>query len=481
MKAISRRRLALLLLALLVAGLPARAAVLARWIQIGPGDFGADPLAGVTVLARALVGQGEACPSLDIDGTPAAMATRFDGIFPAPVSPQPRPAPGFAVKACEAVVPPSHAVARIGGVAMRLPPAAVRRLVVLGDSGCRRAQGKLQDCADPAAFPFARIAARAAAEHPDLVIHVGDYFYRDIGGDPEGPAFPWGDNWPAWQADFFAPAGPLLQAAPWVMIRGNHENCGRGAQGWFALLEPAPLDPALLACRPETEWAGAPFAAAFRPGYVVPLGGRRNLVVFDSSGAPDRPDPARPEPRASIAARYRQEWEAILARLPGGSASLLATHKPLYGMVATAPETAGNTTLQYMIYGTGQGVPPRIGLVLSGHLHAWQHLDFADAARHVPQLVIGTGGDWLDPPLDPTSPVFARRDMVFRLHAAADPAQATEILVRKAFSERRFGYAVLVAVGKGFRITFHDPGGRVLDRCTLTLNRERRLDCAPAG
>ena len=52
---------------------------------------------------------------------------------------------------------------------------------------------------------------------PDLVIHVGDYHYRenacpkDIAGCRDSP---WGYGWDAWDADFFVPARPLLAAAP---------------------------------------------------------------------------------------------------------------------------------------------------------------------------------------------------------------------------------------------------------------------------
>ena len=43
------------------------------------------------------------------------------------------------------------------------------------------------------------------------------------------------DTWAAWQADFFEPAATLLQAAPWVFARGNHELCSRGGT-WLVLL-----------------------------------------------------------------------------------------------------------------------------------------------------------------------------------------------------------------------------------------------------
>ena len=51
---------------------------------------------------------------------------------------------------------------------------------------------------------------------------------------------PYGDNWAVWQKDFFDPAAPLLAAAPWVLVRGNHELCSRGGHGWFRLLDPHP-------------------------------------------------------------------------------------------------------------------------------------------------------------------------------------------------------------------------------------------------
>ena len=65
------------------------------------------------------------------------------------------------------------------GRPMPVVPAIVRRVVVLGDTGCRIQNRTVQDCNNPAAWPFRIIAERAAARRPDLVIHVGDYYYRE--------------------------------------------------------------------------------------------------------------------------------------------------------------------------------------------------------------------------------------------------------------------------------------------------------------
>ena len=99
----------------------------------------------------------------------------------------------------------------------------------------------------------------AAAKRPDLVIHVGDYYYR-VSACPVGRAgcagSPHGDNWPTWQAELFDPGAPLLAAAPWVVVRGNHEVCRRGGPGWFRLLDPYP---ARADCPDRTEPSpGAP-------------------------------------------------------------------------------------------------------------------------------------------------------------------------------------------------------------------------------
>ena len=100
----------------------------------------------------------------------------------------------------------------------RCPKTDSRRIVVVGDTGCRikvlanGAGDPIQDCANPEAWPWPRIAAAAARTRPDLVIHVGDYHYREYCDDAErcrsviahGVVVNYG--WTGWDADFFAPA-----------------------------------------------------------------------------------------------------------------------------------------------------------------------------------------------------------------------------------------------------------------------------------
>ena len=104
----------------------------------------------------------------------------------------------------------------------------------------------IQNCNDPQDWPFPNVAAAAARLKPDLVIDVGDYLYRESpcpAGNSGCAGTPYGDNWPAWKADFFAPAAPLLAAAPWVFVRGNHEDCERTGRGYLRLLGPLAYAP----------------------------------------------------------------------------------------------------------------------------------------------------------------------------------------------------------------------------------------------
>ena len=88
-------------------------------------------------------------------------------------------------------------------------PTTLDRVAVIGDTGCRVSQwDPLQDYDDPAAWPLRTIATDIAASRPHLVVHLGDYLYRESPCPPgEGTcaSSPWGDNQATWQADVFAP------------------------------------------------------------------------------------------------------------------------------------------------------------------------------------------------------------------------------------------------------------------------------------
>src|SRR6516165_7037626 len=194
----------------------AEAKILAQWVQLG-----ADGSSSVRAIAD------DACPSVSFDGIAVPMIVRSE---PAQKLAGVKPAL-FPVFGCEVAVPAGWVAAVLDRKPLPLARPNPQRIVIFGDSGCRLFnRATAQACNDPNSWPFPKIARAAAFSRPDLVIHVGDYEYRETTcpvGNMGCAGSPWGYGWDAWNADFFQPAAPLLAAAPWVMLRGNHENCSR--------------------------------------------------------------------------------------------------------------------------------------------------------------------------------------------------------------------------------------------------------------
>ena len=193
-----------------------------------------------------VVTRAAACPDLAWEGkAPQRMPQRA-----APATPPVRQDSGqadnkaavFDVLTCEATWAQGAAFADVTGQRIQAPKSEIRRIVIVADTGCRlkASENAFQDCNDAAKWPFAQIAQSAAALKPDLVIHIGDMHYRES-PCPAGKAgcakAEWGYGFDAWQADFFKPARPLLAAAPWVFVRGNHESCFRAGQAWFRFFD----------------------------------------------------------------------------------------------------------------------------------------------------------------------------------------------------------------------------------------------------
>ncbi|HZZ86983.1 MAG TPA: hypothetical protein VFE13_01490, partial [Caulobacteraceae bacterium] len=147
-----------------------------------------------------LVTATQVCPAISLDGKATQMALRAG------------PSADFPLRVCQALLPKGIRSASVRGMPLPIPAAEPKRIVIFGDTGCRLKGAEIQDCDKPADWPFAEVVRLAAAHRPDLVIHVGDYYYRESpcpAGRIGCAGTPWGDNWASWDADFFAPAAPL--------------------------------------------------------------------------------------------------------------------------------------------------------------------------------------------------------------------------------------------------------------------------------
>ena len=379
---------------------------------------------------RAVTMPGIPCPQVMADGAPLASKPRG----------APDPADGaYPIQVCVAHAAATARSLTVEGLPAPTLPPTIKRIVVIGDTGCRLKGDSLQDCNDPAKWPFATIARLAAARHPDLVIHVGDYHYRES-PCPAGRAgcagSPYGDNWAVWRKDFFDPAAPLLAAAPWVLVRGNHELCSRGGHGWFRLLDP---HPDAVDCSATT----APYAL-----HIDPL----HLLMFDGADADD--DKAD----AAKVAQYRGQMQTLLTDAPAHA--WLLTHRPVWALAQGSYAKPGDTLNATEQASIRDLVPSNLDMVLSGHVHDFTSYDFG--RNHPAQLVVGEGGDSND--------------------AITQPLTAGTMIdgarLRHGFGVADYGYVVLHRSAGGWSATVYAVTDQVLAHCRL---RGRLLSCNAAS
>jgi hypothetical protein len=418
----------------------------AAWVELGAS--------GRDALVRAVTSDA-VCPAIAIDGRSAAMTLRAAA---GTVAQRPTASDAadskpsaFPVNTCETTLPAGAKQVVVAGRPLPLPRAEPQRIVVLADTGCRmkKADNAFQACSDANAWPFAVIAATAAAMKPDLVIHIGDYHYRenacpkDIKGCADSP---WGYGWDTWEADFFQPAAPLLAAAPWIVVRGNHEECARAGQGWYRFLDVRSYDAARSCDLPAND----PLANFSEP-YAVPLGRDTQLIVFDSSASGTKPI-ATGDARF---AAYRSQFQAVavLAATPGVT-TLFADHHPILALVPASggkPFSAGAalqsvmTTLWPRAY-----YPDGVKVALHGHVHDFQAISFG--SDHPATFVSGNGGDNLDVNLPDPLP--------------ADVSAAPGTLIERISHTNTFGFMLMERDGARWLYKAYTRSGKLLTTCT---------------
>ena len=408
-----------LVVLLLLANSTARAADLpGPWVELA-SDGGLD--------VRSITAPDMACPKVVADGTALTSTIRRkpDGDYP--------------IQVCLAHTTTSTRSIAVDGLPVPVLPGDIKRIVVIGDTGCRLKGTFTQDCNDPVKWPFAVVARLAAGRHPDLVIHVGDYHYRESAcptAQPGCSGSPHGDNWPVWQKDFFNPAAPLLAAAPWVVVRGNHELCSRGGHGWFRLLDPHP---------------DADKCADTTSPYALRLGGL-GLLLFDSA---DADDPTADPTKVTV---YREQLQTLLANAP--LHAWLLTHRPIWALAQGPGVTPGATLNATEQTAINDLVPAGLDMVLSGHIHDFTSYEFGPSRPA--QLVVGEGGDANDAISQPVNPGIVIDGT--RIH--------------RALAIPDYGYVVLHRVSQGWTGTVYALNDQVLARCRL---HGRELACRSAA
>jgi hypothetical protein len=368
------------------------------WVELG----------GSGAVARIIVSRPQDCPSIQIDGRTTKMLLR-------------EPVPDGLRPACEFPIPDAAQSASIEGQGLALPRVNPSRVVVFGDTGCRVKDARVQDCNDPAKWPFETIARQAAAEKPQLMIHVGDYLYREspcpAGSESACGGTPYRDNWEAWQADFFAPAAKLLAAVPWAFSRGNHEDCQRSWRGWFYYLDPRPFNGT---------------CERYSQPYLIKLG-NFELVMLDSS----------PVVEDKLDKQQVDEYSRQLASIHPASAWLVA-HHPFWGFKA-GPEDGQPKPISVPLAAAWEKTKPTgIQLVLSGHIHLFELLSF-DHGRPA-QVVAGDGGT----------------DLAMPIRTSVNGSLVHGASIVTAGSQHEFGYTLLTKGSGNWTLALKSRSGDVL-------------------
>ena len=390
-----------------------------QWVQLGPD--------GAAELRAVVENPATGCPQFEAsDGRRITLSPRA-------------PADGKFALLCSARL-------AVGSNIPGIPPVTLQpqRILVMGDTGCRLLNQAIQNCNNPRDWPFPNVAAAAASLKPDLVIHLGDYQYRESPcppGDQGCAGTSYGDNWPAWKADFFAPAAPLLTAAPWIFVRGNHEECDRAGPGYLRLL-------GHLAWSPDC----APHLAPYR----IKLGDF-SLMVMDNSDASD----------TDVDAAKLPEYQADLAAATAASPVpvWLAMHRPIWaalGVVANIP-AGGNAQIIAASQKTMISKP--VTLMLAGHIHTFEALNYSRngvSGTPPPQVVAGNGGDAL------VSAPANLRGTIFQGNS--------RVSVKDGLSVGGFGFLLFTRNPAGWTIDLYDSGGVAEGECLFTAASDR-LDC----
>jgi hypothetical protein len=369
----------------------------------------------------------------------------------------------FDVLTCEATWPQGARQARVEGIQVPAPRSVVQRIVLVADTGCRMkaSENAFQDCNDPIKWPFAQVAKSAAALKPDLVIHIGDIHYRE---SPCAQAnagcanSPWGYGYDAWNADFFAPAKPLLAAAPWVFVRGNHESCFRAGQGWFRFIDQQPWREARSCNDPAFD-----VDADYSQPYAVLAAPDVQFIVFDSSKTNGKPFSVTDVSYT----KYAQQMQAVAQLTQSQPNSFFMSHHPL---LAVAPvkvpnqfKLAGNQGLQSVLGALypERLFPDNVSVAMHGHVHLFESISFK--SKYPVSLVLGNSGSAIEGLVPDALPSGAT------LYEGAE--------VDDYAARAEYGFATLDRVDSGtpgnWLLTEYTINGLVVIQCAIGSGKSR--------
>lgn len=451
--------------------LAADTGVVAAFTLIAPTS-----VARSNLLARAIVPAATGCPRLRF----TTASGRHRGRPMTLRTPGATTGAAFAnIRACEAPLPGRAVTADVGGTTIpaRLPK-RVDTLALIGDTGCRIKGTNVQDCAND--WPLAQNARSIARADPDAILLVGDYFYREgpcpvgdealCGGSPAPiPGAPFKDTQAGWLEDAIVPMTPMFAAAPLLMLRGNHEACDRGGNGFFLFFDVSPLG--ADACAPVGGVAPTNITPSWRVDLPVVGGRDLRLVAVDSAYGTDYPTVS---PWALTQASEFERAERLASRGPSSTETWMLSHRPVFGLVTDQFSTGPTWTPWGSMdqEAAAEGLLDPYDALVSSHIHVAQAVE---TPGYPAQLVIGNGGTALDPTTGYAIPAFGPL-----LDGAGSPISPSYTPYPNAtyqWTDVRFGHVIATPAAREGRWVFEQraPDGTPFATCTL---RGRAIGCS---
>ncbi|SMC36206.1 metallophosphoesterase family protein [Polynucleobacter kasalickyi] len=406
------------------------------------------------------ISNSSTCPSVQWDSQPPEiMKVRVnEGKIPARNKSELIDA-DFPILTCELVWPKGVKEGKINQQVFKLPPSEIKKIVVVGDTGCRlkAAEKFYQDCNDQVKWPLAKVMAQAAMKNPDLVIHVGDLHYREspcpesLGGCKDSP---WGYGYDAWKADFFDPAKPLLEKAAWVYVRGNHEVCSRAGQGWHRFIDTNSWDEKRSCNNPANDGHGD-----YSEPFSVSLGKAAQFIVFDSSKNGAKQITEKDESFLIYLNQFKKiEQLAVNKRF-----NIFGSHHPLNILL---PAKKKDSESEYQLYPTGftnllaslngeELLKSPINLTIHGHNHIFEAITYE--MNRPAEIVSGNSGSSLE---ELNIPEIALSEVQKKL-----------LKIKEFASYQNFGFGTLERQddnGEQWLFTEFDINGKSLLKCNVS-------------
>ena len=321
--------------------IPSYAEILYSWSQVIPNN---------KLSVRAIVNDDK-CPIAYIEGREVQMLDRYSS-------------KDFE-KVCELLLERNTKSIQIDHKQIPTLPRKINKIAFIGDTGCRVNILFQQECNSIDSWPLKRNLDSIMLHEPDLIIHVGDYHYRQAKcRNIQKCGNVYGYNTQAWYTDWFEPAKEISLRCPFLFVRGNHENCDRAYEGWFKYLDPYQY----LSKKCEN----------FVPGWFFDTESLK-FFIFDSSFGQDI-FTTKDEINA-----FNEQFNELLENNLN-KPTWFVTHRPLWRSPKKEVLTLNNHA---QVEALANNFPDNIASIVSGHIHIAQILLMKDLPD---QITIGNGG-----------------------------------------------------------------------------------------